>query len=234
MSVAGTEAFKVRVLDRVSYICYPVQFRKNKGKDVLTLLDSGNEVNAMTPAYTAHLSLKVRVTDVGAQKIKRCSLATYGMVIAAFQIVNKLGRSWFFQKTFLLAAISMEVVLVMSFLTLSNADIWFAEKELIWRSYITKNALLTNRQVKIINQKKFANRAFDENAEAFVVYVSSLGSRMNIHSARKARLALLLTKKVTVPTEYLNFADVFLKNPAKVFPERTKGNEYAIKLEEGK
>ena len=84
----------------------------------------------MTPAYSAHLGLKVRVTNVGAQKIDGSSLTTYNMVIAAFQIVNKLGRSWFFLETFLLANISMEVVLGILFLTFSNANIQFAEKEL--------------------------------------------------------------------------------------------------------
>ena len=90
---ASREALKVRVLDRVLYICYPVQFRKNKGKDVLALLNSKSEVNVMTSAYTAYLGLKVRVTDIGAQKIDRFSLAIYDMVIAALQLVNKLGRS---------------------------------------------------------------------------------------------------------------------------------------------
>ena len=52
------------------------------------------------------------------------------MVIAAFQVVDKLGRSQFFQETFLLADISMEVVLSMPFLILNKADIQFAEKEL--------------------------------------------------------------------------------------------------------
>ena len=60
------------------------------------MLDSKSEVNAMTPAYAAHLGLKVRVTDVGTQKINGFLLAFYGIVIAAFQVVNKLGRSWFF------------------------------------------------------------------------------------------------------------------------------------------
>ena len=93
---ASTKALKMRVLDKIPCICYPVQFHKNKGKDVLALLDSGSKVNAMTPAYTAHLDLKVRVTNDGMQKIDASLLATYGMVITAFQIVNKLGRSWFF------------------------------------------------------------------------------------------------------------------------------------------
>ena len=105
----------------------------------------------MTPAYAAHLSLKVRMTDVGAQKIDTSSLATYGMVIAAFQVVDKLGRSQFFQETFLLTDISMEVVLGMSFLFLSNADVQFAKKKLTWRTYTTKEALPTTRQVKIID-----------------------------------------------------------------------------------
>lgn len=38
----------------------------------------------MTPAYAKQLGLKVRKTDVGAQKIDGSSLAIYGMVIARF------------------------------------------------------------------------------------------------------------------------------------------------------
>ena len=123
MTGATGKAPKVRVLDKVSCICYPIQFCKDKGKDVLALLDSGSKVNAMTPAYAAHLDLKVRVNNVGAQKIDESLLATYGMVIAAFQVVNKLGHSWFFQGTFLIADISIKVVLGMPFLTFNNGDV---------------------------------------------------------------------------------------------------------------
>ena len=84
------------VLDKVSCICYLIQFRKDKNKDVLALLDSISKVNAITPAYAAHLGLKVRVIDNGAQKIDRSSQATYGMLIAAFQVVDKLSCFWFF------------------------------------------------------------------------------------------------------------------------------------------
>ena len=69
---------------------------KDKSKDILALLDSGSKVNAMTPAYTAWLGLNVQKTDIGAQKIDKSTLATYGMVIAAFQVLNKLGRLQFF------------------------------------------------------------------------------------------------------------------------------------------
>ena len=57
---------------------------------------------------------------------------------------------------------------------------------------------------------------------------------MNIHLAKKAQLALLITKEVTVPIKYLDFADLFLEKLANVLSEQTRANEYAIKLEEGK
>ena len=65
MTSAGTEAPKVRVVDKVFCIHYSVQFRNNKDKDILALLNFESEVNAMNPAYAAHLGLKVRLTDVG-------------------------------------------------------------------------------------------------------------------------------------------------------------------------
>ena len=139
----------------------------------------------MTPAYAKQLGLWTQKTDIGAQKIDGSLLATYGIVIAAFQVINKLGRARFFQETFLLADTTMEVVLEMPFLTLNNADIQFAKKELTWRTYTTEDALPTTRRVKLINKKKFAKAALDENIETFVVYVSSLnlGSKMTIHPA---------------------------------------------------
>ena len=128
----------------------------------------------------------------------------------------------------------MEVVLGMFFLTFNNVDVQFAEKKLTWKIYITKEALPTTRWVKIINQKGFIKAALDENIKAFVVHVSSLGLRINIHPARKAQLALLLAKKVTVPAKCLDFTDVFSEELANILPERTGANGHAIELEVGK
>ena len=128
----------------------------------------------------------------------------------------------------------MKVVPGMPFLTLSNADIQFAEKELTRRTYTTEEAFLTTRRVEIIDRKEFAKAVLDENIEAFVVHVSSLELRMSIHLAREAQLASLLTEEVTVPVEYLNFANVFSEKSANVLSERTGASKHAIKLEEGK
>ena len=126
------------------------------------------------------------------------------------------------------------MVLGMLFLTFSNADIQFAEKELTWKTYTTEKALPTTCQVKIIYWKEFAKVTLDENVEDFVMHVSSLRSRMTIHPAREAQLALLLAKQVTVPTKYSDFADVFLEKSANVLLELTGANEHLIKLEKGK
>ena len=128
----------------------------------------------------------------------------------------------------------MEVVLGMFFFIFSNADVQFAEKELIWKTYTTKKALPSTCQVEIIDQKEFAKATLDENIQAFVMHISSLGSRISIHPAREAQLPLLITEKVTMPVEYSDFADVFLEKSANIFPERTGANEHAIKLEEDK
>ena len=124
----------------------------------------------------------------------------------------------------------------MPFLTLSNADIQFAEKELTWRFYTAKKALPTTRRVELIDKKEFAKVALDENIEAFVVHVSSLslGSKMTIHPAWKAQIASLLAKEIIVPTEYSDFANVFSKESAEVLSERIGINEHAIELEDGK
>ena len=52
------------------------------------------------------------------------------MVLASFQVEDKLNKARFFQKTFLVVDITSEVILGMLFLTFSNADVLFAKEEL--------------------------------------------------------------------------------------------------------
>ena len=228
-----TETNKEVTLEWVPSINYPLYFRKDTA-GVRALVDLGSEVNAMTPAYAAKLGLKVRKTDIGAQKIDGSTLETFGMVLADFQVEDKLGRARFFQETFLLADISAEVVLGMPFLTLSNADVQFVEKELTWRSYTTAKALPTTKRVELINKKEFAKAALDEKSETFVAHVASLNLAPGIHLDRAAQIASLLIEEVKIPDEYSDFTDVFSEKKALVLPERTELNEHAIDLEDGK
>ncbi len=85
----------------------------------------------------------------------------------------------------------MEVVLGMPFLSLSNANVKFAELgKLTWRTYTAAKALPTTSRVELINKREFARAALDENSETFVVHVSALEA-MTIYPSRTAQIAAL-------------------------------------------
>ena len=117
----------------------------------------------------------------------------------------------------------------MPFLTFSNADIKFAQKELTWRSYIVTEALPTTKRVEIINKKEFTKAVLDEHIEAFVVHVTFL-STMALQPAREAQIASLVIEEVQIPSKYSVFLDVFSKKKALILPEATDLNQYAIEL----
>lgn len=57
-------------------------------------------------------------------------MITYKMVIPVFSVQNALKMIGVFEETFLLADTSIEVILRILFLTLSNTNLRFAKKEL--------------------------------------------------------------------------------------------------------
>ncbi len=76
----------------------------------------------MSPAYATKLGLTGQKTSIGAQKIDGLPLETYDMVSASFLLKSSLRKFRFFEEIFLLADTSIEVVLRMLFLALSNAN----------------------------------------------------------------------------------------------------------------
>ena len=80
---------------RVPCIYYPVRFQEDQ-EQVRALLNSGSEVNDMSPTYAKRLGLKTRRTNIGAQKIDGSALKTFRTVIADFQVEDKGGRPRFF------------------------------------------------------------------------------------------------------------------------------------------
>ena len=137
---------KEKALECVPGIHYPVQFKGTNKTQIQALIDSSSEVNAMILAYTLRLRLQARHTNIKAQKIDGSTLQTFRIVLADFQVEDKLGKARFFQETFLLANISIEIVLGILFLTLSNVNVQFVEKKLTWRSYNTVETLPTTKR----------------------------------------------------------------------------------------
>ena len=121
--------------------------------------------------FIQKLVFYVQKTCFRAQKNDCSILEIFKIVIVDFQIEDNIHRSRFFQKTFLVANTKFEVILKMLFLKLSNADVLFDEKIFTWKIYITNKALLTNKQVQIIDKKDFIIAALDANSKTFVIHV---------------------------------------------------------------
>ncbi len=113
-------------LEQVPCIWYPVTFKDQTE----ALLDSGSEINAMSQVFAQQLGLKICKTNVEAQKIDGNTLETYRMVVFNFSVLDKDGRERFFEESFLLADVKLEIVLEMPFLTMSNADVNFQTRNL--------------------------------------------------------------------------------------------------------
>ena len=171
-------------------------------------------------------------------------LDTFGMVVTAFSIMDKTNQVRFFEKTFVVANISLEVVLGMSFLILSNADVDFSGQELWWRTYTIKEALPITRRVDLVGKKKFTAAVLHPESETFVVYITSLSFNaspssflleFNIHPFCRSQISGLIAKEAStkVPAEYSDFVDVFSPELASKLSEHIRINDYAIKLVDG-
>ena len=161
------------------------------------------------------------------------------MVVAAFSVKDQANRVRFFEKTFLVANVSPEVVLGMLFLTLNSADIDFSCQKLRWRTYITKEVLPTTRCVKLVGKREFAAVVLDPEHETYVVHVASLSSTLlaslDIHPFRKPEVSGLIAQEAPtkIPAKYSDFADVFSPDLASKLPEHIRINDHAIELVDG-
>ncbi len=171
-------------LERIPCIRYPVTIKDQ----IESLLDSGSEVNAMSQAFASQLGLKIRKTNVGAQKINGITLETYEMVVSTFFVSDKDNRKRFIEESFLLADVKPDVVLGMPFLNMSHGDVDFQAWDLQWRSYTTGDVLLTTMRVELLGKKEFAVAALDPEHEAFVVHIAALSidSTDEVHPSRRA------------------------------------------------
>ena len=143
-----------------------------------------------------------------------------------------------------MANVSPKVVFGMPFLILSGVNINFFGRELRWKIYTTKKALLTTRHIELVSKKEFTAVAFNPESETFIIYVASLSSDMspssspfelNIHPFCRPQISDLIAKMtlIKVPAKYLNFADVFSLDLASKIFEHTGINDYIIELVNG-
>ena len=173
-------------------------------------------------------------------------LDTHRMLVVALSVVDKANRVRFFKKTFLVANISLKVVLGMFFLTLSGADIDFSAWELWWRTYTTKEAFLTIKHVELVGKKEFAATVLDQKYETYIVHVTSLSSALliaffgstlfNVYPLQRPQISGLIAEEasIKIPNKYADIADVFSPDLVFALPKHTGINDYTIKLIDGK
>lgn len=124
----------------------------------------------------------------------------------------------------------------MLFLTLSNANIRFAEGDIFERIYTATNALLTTKKVQIIDQKKFIEAALNQNKKVFIIHIAIITSEIAIHLACLVQIVLLKAKKapVIIPEEYSDYANIISEKLAVVLSEYIKINTHTINLKKDK
>lgn len=128
----------------------------------------------MQPSFVKKLGLRICKTNRGAEKIDDSKLETYVIIITLFQVDNKVKKFYFFEKSSLLADISIDVAFEMSFLTLNNVEINFNDRELWWKSYSTTKALHITRQVDLVETRVFVTAALILDNKTFLVDIASL------------------------------------------------------------
>ena len=228
-----TASLETSFLQHVPCINYLVQFHRGQAGEVRALIDFGSKVNVITPIFTPKLGLFIHSTGTGAQKILSSALKTYDIAITGISIQDKSDRTRFFEETFLLADTSIEIVLGILFLALSNADIQFDIKSLTYRSYNAAEALPIARRVKIINKHKSAQAIFDNKSGTFVMYIAAMKAlKPAIYQSWAPLLVTLKQDKALteILLEYVDYANVFFPDLAMTLPENTSIKEYAIKL----
>ena len=230
-------------LECLPCIHYPIQFKDSNKTPLQALIDSKSEVNAIHLSFARQLGLCIKPSDVRAQKIDGTTLDTHEIVIATFSVMDKAKQVRFFEKTFLVANVSPEIVFEMLFLTWSGVNINFSGRQLRSRTYIIEKALPIARPIELVGKKEFAAAALDLEHETYLVHVASLSSTLfasfepillNIHAFQRPQISGLIVKKapMMVPAKYSDFADVFSPDLASELLEYSKINNNAIKLVE--
>ena len=118
-----------------------------------------------------------------------------------------------------MANVSLEVVLMMFFLTLSSVNVDFLGHELWKRTYTTKKTLPNTQCVKHVGKTEFVAARLHLEYETYVVYVGSVSSVAlpsfspfdAVYSSRRPQIFDLIAEEapIKVLAEYLDFANIF-------------------------
>ena len=94
------------------------------------------------------------------------------MVIADFQVENKVNKPRFFQENFLVANTKFEVILGVLFLKLSNAIVLYGEKIPTWRTNTINEVLFITKRIWTIYKIDFVIVVLNADSKIFVIHIA--------------------------------------------------------------
>ena len=74
------------------FFYYPIWFKKN---NIQALINSSSKINTMILRYALKLEKKVRFINIKVQKINNFTVEMLKIVLASFQVENKLRKATF-------------------------------------------------------------------------------------------------------------------------------------------
>ena len=95
--------------------------------------------------------------------------------------------------------------------------------------------MFTIQRVETISKKEFAAATLNKEDETFVIYIPTLSMvDSSVHPSRQAQISSLDIKKVTIPSEYADYTNVFSPNSAAELLKLTGINDHPIDLTDDK
>lgn len=91
------------------------------------------------------------------------------MIFAIFLVKNKIRNTLFFEKTFLLINISINITLIMFSLTLNNTNIYFSNSKIIYRLYTIAEIFSITKQINLIKKITFAKVVINLSNKTFIL-----------------------------------------------------------------
>ena len=85
----------------------------------------------------------------------------------------------------------------------------------------------------MIDKHKFARAVLDKNSESFLIHITALEAlELAIHPFRAPLLAILQQDKALteIPSEYIDYVDVFSPDLVMQLPKNTGINKHIIEL----
>ena len=107
----------------------------------------------------------------------------------------------------------------------------------MWKFYTTNKALITTKQIQLVDLKEFVIAVLDADSKIFVMHVTiRKQEKMPIYSKKQAQIGALLFDKalIEVSAEDCNYNDIFLVKNGVQLLKHTGINDYTIELEKDK